>query len=152
LLIMGFGVPGRFWKPQIKALAASHRVAWFDNPGAGNTRPRKGLLSIRAIGDQAAGLLDALGWSDAHVVGVSMGGMIAQALALGHRRRIRSLSLMATHAGGVRNLVPSTRGVSLFLRGFLGPRAGRLRALQELAFPPSYLAGGNIERLRASLG
>jgi 3-oxoadipate enol-lactonase len=140
LLIMGFGVPGRLWMNQIPTLAEHHRVAWFDNCGAGDSRRTRRLLSTRELGAHAAGVMDALGWSDAHVVGVSMGGMVAQELALGHRERIRSLSLIVTHPGGLRNMFPGARALSLFVTGFLGPRRRRARALERLIYPPDYLA------------
>lgn len=150
LLIMGFGVPGKFWKPQVRALSKHHRVAWFDNHGAGkSTKRRRRPFNMRDFGRHAVGVLDALGWERAHVVGISMGGMIAQEMALGHRARIRSLSLLVTHAGGLRNMFPSREGVSLFVRGFLGPRSGRAKAMLELAFPADYLETLDMERLRS---
>jgi pimeloyl-ACP methyl ester carboxylesterase len=152
LLIMGFGVPGHMWFNQIPALAARHRVAWFDNCGAGQTQTAtRRRYSMRDFGRHAAGVLDALGWDQAHVVGVSMGGMIAQELALGHRGRIRSLSLVVTHPGGLRNLVPPPSSLYLFARGFLGPKRLRARALERLIFPDSYLAGVDVEALRTGL-
>jgi pimeloyl-ACP methyl ester carboxylesterase len=154
LLIMGFGVPGKFWKPQVRALSQHHQVAWFDNHGAGKSegRRRRRPFTMRDFGRHAAGVMDALGWDQAHIVGISMGGMIAQELALGHRHKVRSLSLLVTHAGGLRNLFPSRRGVSLFVRGFLGPRAGRAEAMLELAFPRDYLETLDMERLRKGAG
>lgn len=153
LLVMGFGVPGHMWLNQIPALAARHRVAWFDNCGSGGlTRAtRRRPYTMRDFGRHAVGVLDALGWADAHVVGVSMGGMIAQELALSHRGRVRSLSLVVTHAGGVRNLVPPLRSLALFARGFLGPRRGRARALERLIFPDEYLATADVATMRAAL-
>lgn len=153
LLIMGFGVPGHMWMNQIPALAERHRVAWFDNCGAGGKTEarRRRRYTMRDFGRHAVGVLDALGWDRAHVVGVSMGGMIAQEVALGHKGRVRSLSLVVTHPGGLRNLVPPPASLALFARGFLGPRRLRARALERLIFPDAYLAGVDVAPLRTAL-
>jgi len=155
LLIMGFGVPGHMWMNQIPTLAKRHRVAWFDNCGAGGRTRRTGrkLSTMRDFGRHAVAVLDKLGWQDAHVVGVSMGGMIAQEMALSYRGRVRSLSLVVTHAGGVRNLMPPPRSMWLFTRGFLlGKREDRAAALQRLLYPDEYLATTDATRLRNALG
>lgn len=138
LLVMGFGAPGAMWANQVRALAPRHRVAWFDNCGAGGSSGS--ARTTRAMAAQAVALLDHLRWDDAHVVGVSMGGMVAQEIALGHRTRVRTLSLLVTHAGGLRDLAPRPRALALFARGFLGPRGGRAAALQELIYPAEFLA------------
>ena len=98
LLIMGFAVPMTMWGAQVPALAERHRVIAFDNRGAGKTTARPGLYTMRGFADDAVRLLDHLGVERAHVTGVSMGGMIAQELALGHRDRVLSLSLVATQS------------------------------------------------------
>ena len=152
LLIMGFGVPGRFWSGQVPAIATRHKVAWFDNCGSGDTettgwRP----MTTAAQARHAVGVLDALKWPDAHIVGVSMGGMIAQEIALRHRSRVRSLSLVVSHAGGWRNVLPTAPGLLLFLAGFLGPRRRRARALEQLIYPPHYLAMLDSHEIRTTL-
>ena len=98
LLIMGFGGDHQAWAFQTPVFAQKHRVIAFDNRGAGQSDAPDEPYSIRAMADDAAGLLDHLGIARAHVLGVSMGGMIAQELALAHPRRVRSLQLHCTMA------------------------------------------------------
>lgn len=150
LLVMGFGVPGRMWMNQIEALSKRHRVAWFDNAGAGQTRARL-RVSMRDLGRHALAVADELSWPHVHVVGVSMGGMIAQEIALSWTSRVRSLSLIATHAGGFRNFFPPPASLLLFLRAFLGPRSARARMLERLVFPDEYLRSIDVRPLRAAM-
>jgi 3-oxoadipate enol-lactonase len=138
LLIMGFGVKGGAWRRQVPALSARHRVVWFDNRGVGETRAKPRPVSLGHFADDAAGLLDHLAIERAHVVGISMGGMIAQHLALRHAHRLASLTLMATHAGG-RLVVPPLPGLKRFV-GAHFQRRGRGRAVLELLMTPEYLA------------
>lgn len=138
VLIMGFGMPGAAWRNQVPTLAARHRVVHFDNRGAGATESTAGAYSMGLFAQDTLALMDHLGMQRAHVVGVSMGGMIAQELALRARPRVRSLTLIATHAGGLRAVLPPRGGLSLFfgaLRG-KGPKA-RLEAVERLLFPRS---------------
>lgn len=152
LLVMGFGVPGHFWLNQIDAFTQHHRVAWFDNAGAGQTtRTRRAPARMRDLARHAVAVLDGLGWEHAHVVGVSMGGMIAQEMALGWKARVKSLTLVATHAGGLRNLTPPPLSLLLFGRAFLGPRAHRARALERLIFPDEYLRTIDVAPLRTAM-
>lgn len=98
LLIMGFGGDHQSWAFQAPALSQHHRVIMFDNRGAGQSSAPDAPYSTRMMAEDAVGLLDALGVERAHVLGVSMGGMIAQELALNHPRRVRSLQLHCTYA------------------------------------------------------
>ena len=136
LLVMGFGFSGKAWRPQVTALAPRHPVVWYDNRGVGESEPATAPYGIADLADDAAALLDHLGWARAHVVGVSMGGMIAQELALRHRARLRSLTLIATMAGGTLAKLPTAQGMALFARAQLQQGPGRLAALAQLLYPP----------------
>jgi 3-oxoadipate enol-lactonase len=87
------------WAFQVPALrAAGLRVLRFDNRGIGKTDAPAGPYTSRQLADDAKALVDHLGLSDFHLMGVSMGGMIAQEYALAHPGDLRSLTLACTYA------------------------------------------------------
>lgn len=94
LFLHGLGMTRTGWDAQLEALADGHRCVAWDLPGYGASAPL-GDFSLVAAADAAAGLVERLGGS-AHVVGMSMGGMIALELALRHPERVRSLALVDT--------------------------------------------------------
>ncbi|HKZ07809.1 MAG TPA: alpha/beta fold hydrolase [Methylomirabilota bacterium] len=98
VLIMGWGGDHTAWAFQMPALAAAYRVIAPDNRGAGQTDQPDAPYSIAGMADDVAALLDRLGVTRAHVCGASMGGMIAQELALRHPGRVRTLQLHCTLA------------------------------------------------------
>ncbi len=151
LLIMGLAAEGRGWENQIDPLAAHHPVAWFDHRGVGRTRARPGRYSMALFTEDVRRLLDHLGWDRAHVVGVSMGGMIAQHVALTFPERLISLSLIVTHAGGRRPRLPRPPGIARFARVAVLPGRGRVAALERLLFPAEHLARIDRHDLRRRL-
>lgn len=98
LLIMGFGADHTAWAFQMGALAARYRVIAFDNRGVGQTDAPDHPYTTRLMALDTLGLMDALRIDRAHLIGVSMGGMIAQELALERPQRVRSLHLGCTLA------------------------------------------------------
>src|SRR5262245_3527550 len=100
LLITGFGANLTVWQPAlIESLARSFRVVTLDNRGTGRSDKFDGPLSIAQMADDAARLLGALSIERAHVMGTSMGGYIAQELALRRADRVDHLVLGCTHCG-----------------------------------------------------
>ncbi len=101
LLIMGFGGSTLDWGWVLPPkLEERYRIIMFDNRGAGRSTQPPGPYSIRQMADDAANLMDALGLERADVFGASMGGMIAQELALNYPKRVKRLILGCTSAGG----------------------------------------------------
>jgi 3-oxoadipate enol-lactonase len=98
VLIMGFGGDHLAWGFQLPALSAGYRAIAFDNRGVGQTDTPDHPYSTRMLPEDTVGLMDALGIEQAHVLGVSMGGMIAQEIAINFPDRVRSLQLHCTFA------------------------------------------------------
>lgn len=97
LLIMGLAADSQAWMFQIPDFAKQYRVIAFDNRGVGRSSKPAGPYTIHEMADDTVGLLDALKIEKAHVVGVSMGGMIAQELVLRNPERVRALVLACTY-------------------------------------------------------
>ena len=96
LLIAGFASDSQSWQPVIRTLAERFRVIVCDNRGSGRTRPMDVFVSIGDMADDCGRLLDHLGLGASHVLGHSMGGFIAQELALRQPHQLLSLILAAT--------------------------------------------------------
>ena len=106
LLIMGHSGTTALWGPAIPLLSREYRVVAFDNRGIGYSEAPELPFSAKMMADDTAGLLDALGIDSAHVFGASMGGMIAQELALHYPEKVVSLILGCTSPGGSQAPLP----------------------------------------------
>lgn len=151
LWIQGVGVHGDGWRPQVDGLAGRYRSLWFDNRGMGRSQPAAGPVRVEGMAEDALALLDAAGWESAHVVGHSLGGLVAQHLALTARGRVRSLGLLCTFCRGAVGTALTGRMLWLGLRSRVGPRRARRRAFLEIVMPPGALAGADAEAMAARL-
>ena len=139
LFIMGFGMPGAVWGPQVDELQRDHRCCHYDHLGVGDSDRGPFLRTVPGMAEDALRIMDDLGWDRAHVVGVSMGGMIAQELALRSQDRVRSLTLVATHGGAPVASMPTAKGLWLFVKGLFGGRKVRRKSLPRLLYPDAFI-------------
>jgi pimeloyl-ACP methyl ester carboxylesterase len=138
---MGLGANHLGWAGQVPVFAREFRVIVFDNRGTGQSSFPPGVdFTVPLMADDAAALLEFLGVDSAHVYGVSMGGMIAQELALRHPEKVRSLILGATSPGGSHAVPPDPQGIAPLIEHGTGEDGGLNPALLDLLFPPGYLA------------
>jgi pimeloyl-ACP methyl ester carboxylesterase len=107
LLVMGLAYPAAAWHRQVPALARAHRVITVDNRGAGATGLVPGApYTVETMTEDLLAVLDAAGEDRAHVVGISMGGLLAQELALSSPERCLTLTLVSTHPGVAHGVWP----------------------------------------------
>ena len=99
VLLHGFASDSRAWLPQLEQLSSEFSVIAWDAPGAGASPDPPGTFTFVDWADALAGLLDALAVPEAHVLGISWGGVLAQEFYQRHQGRTRSLVLADTYAG-----------------------------------------------------
>jgi len=98
VLIAGLGTDLTIYEPIIKRLSQKYQVLAFDNRGVGRTDKPDMPYSMEMMADDTAGLMEQVGIKPAHIIGISMGGRIAMALALQHPELVKSLVLTSTFA------------------------------------------------------
>lgn len=114
LLISGFTAQASGWnEPFVRLLQSHFRTIRYSHRGTGTSDRLTGEITLRDLADDAAGLLTALGIDRAHVMGVSMGGMVAQELALNHPQRVQGLVLGCTACGGEHRVAAAPEMVDL---------------------------------------
>jgi len=154
LFIQGVGVHGDGWLPQIDELASRFTCISFDNRGMGRSRPAGAKISVERMANDALAILDAEGIETAHIVGHSLGGLVALQLAQTDRKRVRSLALLCTFPSG-RAAAPLTLRMIWFgLRSRIGTRSMRRRGFLRLVLPPGPILDADAleERLAALFG
>jgi pimeloyl-ACP methyl ester carboxylesterase len=142
LLIQGMSGTHVAWGDPFRGpLEESFDVVAFDNRGIGLSAPIDGPFTIAEMAADTAALLDELGIESAHVVGISMGGMIAQELALAHPERLRSLTLGCTYCGGPGSRLMPEENARKLMEGLAsGDREQAIRASYEVNLSPAFRA------------
>jgi len=130
-LVMIMGITGSkwHWLGFDRRLGEDFLAIAFDNRGIGETTAPEGPYTISQMAEDTIGLLDAIGIDRAHVFGVSMGGMIAQELALAHPDRVRTLILGCTNFGGTTQILPAPE---VYQRAFIVAGKGAEQATRDI--------------------
>jgi 3-oxoadipate enol-lactonase len=142
LLIMGMSGTKHHWgEPLLAELRRDFDTIVYDHRDAGDSTRTGQPFTIADLAEDATGLLTALEVDSAHVMGISMGGMIAQELVLAHPDRLRSLTLGCTYCGGEGSMLAS-EGVMKKLAEAMtsGDRERAIRASWEVNVSPSFAA------------
>ena len=141
LMVMGLGSSSAAWSPElVTGLARSFRVITYDNRGTGRSDKPDIPYSLEMFAADAVALLDALQLERVHLCGVSMGGMIAQELALRYAPRLQTLTLGCTTFGGRNAIPPPPESIKLLT----APRDGAseetiIRRGWPLAYTPAFI-------------
>jgi 3-oxoadipate enol-lactonase len=153
LLIQGLGYARWSWEPVVPRLAESYRVLFFDNRGIGESDKPDGPYTARVMADDALQVLDEAGVEHGHVLGASLGGMIAQELAVAAPKRVDKLVLCCTTAGGAATVPMPQVTVDLFAEAAtLAPEVALRRFVENALAPdaPAELVQEIFERRAAN--
>ncbi|GAC1442068.1 MAG: 3-oxoadipate enol-lactonase [Mycobacteriales bacterium] len=143
LLIMGLAYPAAMWFRLVPGLAERYRVLRLDNRGAGLTGDVPGApYTVATMAGDCLAVLDAAGAQKAHLVGISMGGLMAQEIAVTAPDRVRSLCLTATHPGIAHAVVDPEAMAMLMKRGEMTPAQAA-----EASVPYNYAPSTPRERI-----
>jgi pimeloyl-ACP methyl ester carboxylesterase len=142
LMIMGLSGTALHWGDAfLDALRADFQIIVYDHRGVGASSRLSGHTTISELAEDAAGLLDALEIESAHVLGISMGGMVAQELTLAYPERLRTLTLGCTSCGGNLGVHPAPEVTQKLAEGMIsGSRERAIRASWEVNVSPSFAA------------
>jgi pimeloyl-ACP methyl ester carboxylesterase len=136
VLISGVGHDRSSWEPLLPALRRAARVVLVDNHGVGQSDPLRSHVTVGRLAEDIIGVLDDAGLSRVHVVGVSLGGMIAQELAIEHPERVRRLVLASTTPGWTEGYpFPLTNAIHLWRQVLQPGRASRRSGIRYVLSP-----------------
>lgn len=137
LWITGFAISSEIFAPVVGDYAAAFDCIRYDNRGSGRSHAPWRPTSVPELAGDAVRLLDALDLDSAHVYGLSMGGMVAQEMAIRFPDRVRGLVLGGTTHGGPRGVLPSPR-VAAALGSRRASTAVRAELVAQALFSPGY--------------
>jgi 3-oxoadipate enol-lactonase len=140
LLVQGLGYAVWAWERQLPAFAAAHRTLAYDQRGSGRSPKSPGPYSMTELADDAASVLERRGVARAHVLGFSMGGYVAQILALRRPELVDRLVLVATSPGGPGSVPQPAETASAWAAARGLPPDEYARATMPLSFAPGWTA------------
>jgi len=139
LLITGFAISAAVFEPVLPSYTGRFEVVTYDNRGSGRSSTPLTPASMPQFAGDAVRLLDVLGIDSAHVYGLSMGGMVAQEMAIRFPDRVRGLVLGGTSPGGPRAVLPAGKELSALGMAFSGaPKDVRARVVGAAAFSEEF--------------
>jgi 3-oxoadipate enol-lactonase len=152
VLIAGLSAHMGWWDPEfIDSLSEKFSLLTFDNRGAGQTvTPEEGEFSIEMFADDTAALMSSFDIERANILGLSMGGMIAQELALKYPKKVHKLALCSTHCGGELRIPPSEEVLQIMM-DLSGGIEGRFERTLKLTFTEDFLENNPdfVERFKS---
>jgi 3-oxoadipate enol-lactonase len=142
LLIMGMSGTKHHWGERVlEELRRDFETIVYDHRDAGDSTKTGEPFAIADLAQDAASLLQALELDSAHVMGISMGGMVAQELTLARPERVRSLTLGCTYSGGEGSLLTSDEVLRRLMEGMSsGDRERAIRTAWEVNVSPRFAA------------
>jgi len=145
ILLMGICTSGLAWKNQIEYFVRfpEYQVCTIDNRGSGRTVTPKGRITTSQMAQDVVELIKHLNWEKqkVHLVGTSLGGMIAQEVALKIPQQIATMTLISTHAGGWKCYIPPWYAMWSMSRQFFAKnRSEQARIVLETVFSQKHLA------------
>jgi pimeloyl-ACP methyl ester carboxylesterase len=142
LLLQGLGGNSLHWGESfLSALEDTFELILYDHRGAGRSGALTGECTTPGLAADAAALLDALAIDAAHLVGISMGGMVAQELALAHPERVRTMTLGCTYPGGPEAKMTDMAVVAMLAEAVLSGDEERTRRTgYDVMIAPEYAA------------
>ncbi|MFC4425069.1 alpha/beta fold hydrolase [Deinococcus navajonensis] len=139
LFLTGLGGTRVAWRAHLPVFGRRYRALSLDHRDSGDSDPVEADYTTADQADDAAGLLQALGAAPAHIVGLSMGGFVALNLAVRHPSLVRSLTLVATSAGGASHVPPDPAGLESLRPDFTLRPAERALTTFRLITAPGWM-------------
>ena len=140
LLVMGLGGQASSWgEPLLEGLQKHFSTIRFSNRGTGATDKPSGGYTVPQMAEDAAALMDAIGLEQAHVFGISMGGMISQELVLNHPEKVQGLVLGCTTCGPAHSIAVPAQTLAKFGQMMQLPVDERVQRFWEIAVTPDFM-------------
>jgi pimeloyl-ACP methyl ester carboxylesterase len=140
LLVMGLGGQASSWgEPLLEGLQRHFTTIHFSNRGTGATDKPSAGFTVRQMAEDAAGLMETIGLPQAHVFGISMGGMIAQELVLNHPEKVQGLVLGCTTCGPAHSVAVPAQTMAKFGQMMQLPIEERVQRFWEIAVTPEFM-------------